>query len=63
MTTQPAEIPHVAVADAPSQIARGSIIRRYPQLTISPAVLIGLLAAWWLASNVLAAPAYILPPP
>ena len=63
MTTQPAEIARVAAADAPSQIARGSIIRRYPQLTISPAVLIGLLAAWWLASNVLAAPAYILPPP
>jgi NitT/TauT family transport system permease protein len=39
------------------------IFRRYPQLTISPAILVALLGTWWLASNVLGAPAYVLPPP
>jgi NitT/TauT family transport system permease protein len=43
--------------------ARPSIIRRYPQLTISPAILVALLVVWWLASHVLGAPAYVLPPP
>ncbi len=43
--------------------ARPGLLRRYPQLTISPAILIGLLAAWWLASDVFEAPTYILPAP
>jgi NitT/TauT family transport system permease protein len=40
-----------------------SVLRRYPQFTISPAILVTLLAGWWLASHVLGTPAYILPPP
>jgi NitT/TauT family transport system permease protein len=43
--------------------ARPTVIRRYPQLTISPAILVALLVVWWLASHVLGAPAYVLPPP
>src|SRR4051812_37958978 len=42
---------------------RPGVLRRYPQLTISPAVLVALLAAWWLATDVLGAPSYVLPPP
>jgi NitT/TauT family transport system permease protein len=40
-----------------------SIFRRYPQLTISPVILLGLLALWWFATHVLGTPAYILPTP
>ena len=40
-----------------------SVLRRYPQFTISPAILLALLAAWWLATDVLGAPTYVLPPP
>jgi NitT/TauT family transport system permease protein len=39
------------------------LVRRYPQLTISPAILFILLTAWWLASHVLGAPEYIVPRP
>ncbi|HEY7229983.1 MAG TPA: ABC transporter permease [Pseudolabrys sp.] len=38
-------------------------LRRYPQFTISPAILIGLIAVWWAAAHVLRMPAYIVPPP
>ena len=40
-----------------------AVVRAYPQLTISPAVLVAILAVWWMASHVLKAPAYIVPPP
>ena len=43
--------------------ARQGALRRYPQFTISPAILVALLAAWWLATDVLGTPAYIVPPP
>ena len=36
--------------------ARPGMLRRYPQFTISPAILLALLAAWWLATDVLGAP-------
>ena len=42
---------------------RASFVRRYPQFTISPVILVGLLAAWWLATDMLHLPSYILPPP
>jgi NitT/TauT family transport system permease protein len=62
MTTHTADMLRIAPSNPASQ-SRRSIVRRYPQLTISPTILAALLAAWWLASNVLGAPAYILPPP
>jgi NitT/TauT family transport system permease protein len=40
-----------------------SVFRRYPQLTISPIILLGLIALWWFATHVLDTPAYILPTP
>jgi NitT/TauT family transport system permease protein len=50
-------------APALSRESRPGMLRRYPQFTISPAILVTLLAAWWLATDVLGAPAYVLPPP
>jgi NitT/TauT family transport system permease protein len=38
-------------------------LKRYPQFTISPAILIGLIAVWWAAAHVLRVPGYIVPPP
>jgi NitT/TauT family transport system permease protein len=48
---------------APAREARPGVLRRYPQFTISPALLVALIAAWWLATDVLRVPAYIVPPP
>jgi NitT/TauT family transport system permease protein len=39
------------------------VMGRYPQATISPAVLVVILAAWWTASHVLNVPVYIVPAP
>src|SRR5947209_491245 len=44
-------------------LERPNVLRRYPQFTISPAIFCALLAAWWFATDVLGAPAYVLPPP
>ncbi len=52
-----------AQRETPARLQRPGLLRRYPQFTISPAILIGLVAAWWLATDVLRLPAYILPPP
>jgi NitT/TauT family transport system permease protein len=54
---------HVAASDATPRAATPSVFRRYPQFTISPAILAALLTFWWLASHVLGAPAYVLPAP
>lgn len=40
-----------------------SLFRRYPQFTVSPALLVVMVAGWWLATDVLGMPAYVLPPP
>jgi NitT/TauT family transport system permease protein len=48
---------------APARETRPGVLRRYPQFTISPAILVALIAAWWLATDVLRVPAYIVPPP
>ncbi len=48
---------------APPSEAPLSFVRRYPQFTISPAILVVLVACWWLATDVFGAPAYIVPPP
>jgi NitT/TauT family transport system permease protein len=39
------------------------LFRRYPQLTISPAILVILLAGWWLTCHVFGAPSYVVPAP
>jgi NitT/TauT family transport system permease protein len=39
------------------------LVRAVPQLTISPAILVAILATWWAASHVLKVPTYIVPPP
>jgi NitT/TauT family transport system permease protein len=49
--------------NAPPSEPLAGTLRRYPHLTISPAILVALLAGWWLASHVLGAPAYVLPAP
>ena len=49
-------------AATPREVPAG-VVRRHPQLTISPAILVALLAGWWLGSDVLGAPAYIIPAP
>lgn len=43
--------------------ARPGLWRRYPQFTISPAILVALIAVWWFLSDRLRVPTYILPPP
>lgn len=63
MTFRTVDLQRIEPSSAPAREARPGLFRRYPQLTISPAILVALLAAWWLASNVLGAPAYVLPPP
>jgi len=40
-----------------------NVVRRYPQFTISPTILVALVACWWLATDVLGAPAYVVPAP
>ena len=51
-------------ARSPGRICeRPGLLRRYPQFTISPAILVALVAVWWFATDVLGVPAYILPPP
>jgi NitT/TauT family transport system permease protein len=40
-----------------------AFVRAYPQLTVSPAILITILGLWWSANHVFGLPAYIVPPP
>jgi NitT/TauT family transport system permease protein len=63
MTLQSVEIERAGSFAATPAESSPSLVRRYPQLTISPAILVVLLGSWWFASNVLGAPDYILPPP
>jgi NitT/TauT family transport system permease protein len=63
MTIQSVDAQHVEAPNAPAHEAPPSVVRRYPQFTVSPAILVALLAGWWLASDVFGAPAYILPAP
>jgi NitT/TauT family transport system permease protein len=48
---------------ATTDAARSNPFRRYPQLTISPIILLVLISMWWLTTHVLGTPAYILPTP
>ena len=61
MTIQAADLSHADGAVAAIRPARPSLFRRYPQLTLSPAILAALLGGWWLATDVLGVPAYVLP--
>ena len=63
MTSQAVNMREIEPSGPPMRVTQGGIVRRYPQLTISPAILAALLAGWWLACNILGAPAYVLPPP
>jgi len=63
MAVQAVETQAGEQSGARSGASSGSVLRRYPHLTISPAILVVLLTAWWLASDVLGAPAFILPAP
>jgi NitT/TauT family transport system permease protein len=40
-----------------------ALLLSHPQITISPAVLVVILAAWWIASHKLKVPTYIVPAP
>jgi NitT/TauT family transport system permease protein len=63
MTMRAAESGPVETAPVPSREAPLSLVRRYPQFTISPAILVALVACWWLVTDVLGAPAYVVPAP
>jgi NitT/TauT family transport system permease protein len=45
------------------RLERPTVFRRYPQFTISPMILVGLIAGWWFATDVVGVPTYVLPPP
>ena len=62
MTLRATEQAPAEMAPSPSEASMG-FIRRYPQFTISPAILVALVACWWLATDVLGAPAYVMPAP
>jgi NitT/TauT family transport system permease protein len=62
MTLQAVDQALAHAAAAPSG-ASASILRRYPQFTVSPAILIAVVALWWVACHVFGAPAYVVPPP
>jgi ABC-type nitrate/sulfonate/bicarbonate transport system permease component len=40
-----------------------SLALRRPHLTLSPVILVLLIASWWLATHALGVPPYVLPAP
>src|SRR5260370_17133158 len=62
MAMQVVDVQRTAASEVQHQ-AHVGIVRRYPQLTISPAILVALLVAWWFASKMLGLPTYVVPPP
>jgi len=63
MTMQAIDARPVEPAAAPRHKSSIGIVRRYPQWTISPAILVALSGGWWLASHVLGLPSYVVPAP
>ena len=64
MAVQAVDTPSPAMPrEARPNLERPGVLRRYPQFTISPAILVALIAAWWLATDVAGVPAYVMPPP
>jgi NitT/TauT family transport system permease protein len=60
MAVQSVELSPFAAA---AEESKPGLLRRSPQLTVSPLILMVLLGGWWLACHVLGAPAYIIPSP
>ena len=46
MTSQAVNMREIEPSGPPMRVTQGGIVRRYPQLTISPAILAALLAGW-----------------
>jgi NitT/TauT family transport system permease protein len=63
MTTHTMDQKRVTISPAPPRESLPTLVRRHPEFTISPAILLAFLAAWWLASHVFHARTYVLPPP
>ncbi len=64
MAVQAVDTPSPAMpGEARPNLELPGVLRRYPQFTISPAILVALIAAWWLATDVAGVPAYVMPPP
>jgi NitT/TauT family transport system permease protein len=63
MAMQVVDVQRTAASEVSPHHAQVGIVRRYPQLTISSAILVALLAAWWFASKMLGLPTYVVPPP
>jgi NitT/TauT family transport system permease protein len=63
MTEHALDNPPINTIDDPSRHGSPSVLRRYPEFTISPMILMALLAMWWFACHTLGAPAYVLPAP
>src|SRR4029077_20990620 len=62
MAVQAVETPSPATPrEARPNLERPGVLRRCPQFTISPAILVALIAAWWLATDVAGVPAYFIP--
>jgi len=64
MAVQAVDTPSPAMPrEARPNLERPGVLRRYPQFTISPAILVALIAAWCLATDVAGVPAYVMPLP
>ena len=63
MAMQVVDVQRTAASEVSPHQTQVGLVRRYPHLTISPAILVALLAAWWFASKMLGLPTYVVPPP
>ena len=63
MSMQVVDVQRTAASEVSPHQTQVGLVRRYPHLTISPAILVALLAAWWFASKMLGLPTYVVPPP
>jgi NitT/TauT family transport system permease protein len=63
MTMHAVDLRPVDEPQEPSGQAAAGLLRRYPHLTISPAIFVVLVGGWWLTTDVFGAPSYVLPAP
>jgi len=63
MTLNTTDLQSSAVANPSGRELSLGVLRRHPQLTISPAILVALLGLWWLATHVFGVASYVLPAP
>jgi NitT/TauT family transport system permease protein len=61
MTIQAADLSHAEGTVVAGRPARPNMFRRFPQLTLSPTILVALIGVWWLATDVMGVPGYVLP--